>query len=260
MGKIAGLVSVIIPTYNRIVKLPATINSILNQTYPELEVIVISDGFDRKTREVIESFRDRRIKYYEVKHSGRPAVPRNLGIRHALGGYIAFCDDDDLWLPEKVRLQMETFNNDIDVGLVYTKVLLKKEDNQERIMPRKNKAGFIFKELFLSNNFIANSTVLIKRLAIDDVGFLDEDIRFKAAEDFDLWLRIARKYKVGFVNKPLVIHLESDDNISKGILSKIRKHYLVIRKHYKNKNANLCLFIRSFLLSSCKSLFAIRHG
>lgn len=219
---------------------------------------MVSDGSDPKTRQAVERFNDPRIKYYEIAHSGKPAVPRNFGIRKAEGEYIAFCDDDDIWMPEKLKFQIDKICQDNELGLVYTKCLLE-EDDKVVVVPRNGKEGFIFKELFLSPNFIANSTVLIKKEVINTVGMFDEDIRLKAAEDFDLWLRIAMRYKIGFIDRPLVIHREISDSLTKGTLVKLKIQPLVHWQFYRKKYVRFGLFIKKLLLIFYRSILIIIH-
>ena len=246
------MVSVVVPTYSRAGMVSKTISSILNQTYHDLEVIVVSDGYCDNTRKAVDEFGDKRLRYYEIRHSGRPAVPRNFGINKASGQYLAFCDDDDIWMSEKLGLQMEKIAKDSKIGLVYARCLAKGSVRDIIIPYQDGKEGFIFKELFLSYNFIPNSTVLIKREVIREVGNFEEDIRLKAAEDFDLWLRIAQRYKIGFVDKVLAVHKESEDSISKGTLKRLLRELLVSWKFCrKEEQFGSKLFVKK-LLSMCR--------
>ncbi len=253
------MVSAIIPTYNRANVITKAVQSILNQTYVGLEVIVVSDGFCDATKKVINGFADKRLSYYEIAHSARPAVPRNFGIKKARGEFIAFCDDDDQWLPDKLTLQIAEMSQDESLGLVYTKCLIK-EGAKERVIPNKDgRQGFIFKDLFLSACFIATSTVLIRKDVIKQVGAFDESIYLKAVEDYDLWLRIARLYKIGFVNKVLAIHTESKESLTRGIFMKIRRQHLVPCKFYRENYISLRLFIEKLLRIFCKSITMVLH-
>jgi len=253
------LVSIIIPTYKRARIVSETIQAVLNQTYSDWEAIVVSDGPSDDTRKVVEAFADSRIKYYEIAHNGRPAVPRNFGISKTQGQYLAFCDDDDTWLPEKLALQLAKFDEDRDIGLVYTKCLFKR-GKKERTVPYNCRGGFIFNELFLSFGFIASSTVLVKKEVINEVGIFDEDVRLKATEDFDLWLRIAHKHKVGCVDKPLLIYRsDSDNNISRGVLGALRRQYLISWRFYRKNYVGLGLFLKKSVSIFFKSIFELMY-
>jgi teichuronic acid biosynthesis glycosyltransferase TuaG len=97
------LVSVIVPTHRRLQYLKETAETIRAQSYTELEVLIVADGHDQDVANFVSSLQDPRIEYLACLHGGRPAIPRNLGIRHAKGKYIAFCDDDDLWRRDKTQ-------------------------------------------------------------------------------------------------------------------------------------------------------------
>lgn len=106
IGAQVSEVSIIIPTYNRASSLKRTLISIINQTYTDYEVIIVSNGSTDNTKDIVDQFQDERLKYIFQKGSGSPASPRNTGIKSSKGDYIAFCDDDDLWLPEKLEKQI----------------------------------------------------------------------------------------------------------------------------------------------------------
>ena len=106
-------VSVIVPTYNRAHLLKKTIESILSQTYTDLELIVVSNYSTDNTDDMVKSYKDDRIKYFKNQNNGIIAVNRNFGIRKSTGEYIAFCDDDDTWLPNKLERQVNFFNKHV---------------------------------------------------------------------------------------------------------------------------------------------------
>lgn len=118
----SNLVSVVIPTHNRADLLPRAINSVLKQTYTNIEVIIVSDGSTDNTRDVVDSFikNDDRVKFIEYTPSKGGNVARNKGIEASTGEYIAFLDDDDEWLLEKLKKQVEIIESDKEIGLVYT--------------------------------------------------------------------------------------------------------------------------------------------
>ena len=167
-------VSIIIPTYNRVDLLPRAINSVLNQTFQDFELIVVDDGSTDNTKQVVEEFqkKDKRIKYIWQENSGAPAKPRNTGIKNSQGEYIALLDHDDEWLPEKLEKQLEIFekNRQTNLGFVGCNALIVKEDKIQEYKTPKYKN--ILLEI-LERNFIWScSSVMIKKSVLDKVGFL----------------------------------------------------------------------------------------
>ncbi len=125
------LVSVIIPTCNRPDFLRKTLQSIIDQTYSHMEIIVVSNGINKNNEETAKEFNDSRIIYVDQENSGGPASPRNHGIRIAKGKYVAFCDDDDLWESTKVAEQIAVFANNPTIKLCYTDCSLVNENDQK---------------------------------------------------------------------------------------------------------------------------------
>jgi glycosyltransferase involved in cell wall biosynthesis len=198
-------VSVIVPTYNRAHMLTETIDSILAQTFQDFEIIVVDNESADDTEAVIKAYNDKRIRYFKNQNNGVVAVNRNYGITKAQGHYIAFCDDDDLWLPEKLEQQMREFEKDNQIGLVCTDVIVFGDDGEQRpkIKVRLKDSHFTFESL-LRGNAIINSSVLVKKQVIDDIGMMDTSPEIFTAEDYELWLRIARKYRIQYIDLPLV--------------------------------------------------------
>lgn len=198
-------VSVIVPTFNRAHFLTETIDSILSQTFKNFELIVVDNCSTDNTREVIHSYNDERLKYYTNPNNGIIAVNRNYGIRKSLGEYIAFCDDDDLWLPKKLERQLQEFEKDDQIGLVCSNLINFNENGKQWEQHRyQSGSSYITFEALFRNNTVLCSSVLLKRLVISDVGMMDESPELFRAEDYELWLRIARKYRIKYVHLPLV--------------------------------------------------------
>ena len=195
------LVSVIIPTYNKSQYLREAIKSVLNQTYKNIEVIVVDDGSTDNTKEIVESFNDSRIIYIFQENKG-PAIARNTGIKKAQGEYIAFLDSDDLWLKEKLEKQVDFMEKNSEIGLLGTgcyEVTDKGKIIGKKIFPIKNK--ILQKDLIKYNSFI-QSSVMIRKEVFDKVGLYDKS--FRESEDYELWLRIAENYKIANLAEPLV--------------------------------------------------------
>ena len=113
------LVSVVVATYNRADLISETLDSILNQTYKIFELIVVDDGSSDNTEEIVKRYSNGRINYIKTDNWGGPARPRNIGIKQSKGEYIAFCYDDDIWLPKKLEKQIKCLDNS-DNGMVFS--------------------------------------------------------------------------------------------------------------------------------------------
>jgi glycosyltransferase involved in cell wall biosynthesis len=204
------LVSVIIPAYNAADYIDQTLESALAQTYSHIEVLVIDDGSTDQTAEIVQQFvcRDQRVILLHQANAG-VAAARNLGIAHAQGEFIAPLDADDIWFPQKLEKQVDCLlDSDPQVGLVYTwSVLLDEAGSQLRFAQTAQLEGDVLIPLIFEN-FPGNaSSPLIRHSSLNVVG--DYDSRYKAlnaqgCEDWDLYLRIAERYKFRVVPEILV--------------------------------------------------------
>ena len=201
MNKFNTEVSVIIPTFNRAVFLAEAVKSVLEQTYTDFELIVVDDGSNDNTKEVLEPFAGR-IRYFYQPNRG-PSSARNLGICQAKGRYLSFLDSDDLWLPRKLEKQMAFIDSYPDCKICYTDEIWIRHGR--RVNPKKKHqkySGWIFQRM-LPLCIVSPSSVLIERAVFDKVGLFDESL--PACEDYDLWLRIGRYYPFYFISEPLII-------------------------------------------------------
>jgi len=210
------IVSVIIPTYNRTKLLERAVNSVLRQTYKELELIIVNDSSKDETEKVIKKYADDRIKYIcHQKNLGGPAA-RNAGIRAAKGEYVALLDDDDEWFPEKLEKQVKHFSEVSNkVGLVYSgfEVIDMNGNVIHKTYPKFK--GNLYMRL-LERSMIGGSSVpLIKRACFEKVGLFDKSL--KSCQDWDMWMRIAKYYEFDFVPE---------------ILTKIYSHFHQISSDY----------------------------
>ncbi len=212
------IVSVIIPTFNTEQYIAEAIESVLNQSYQDYEVIVVDDGSTDDTPSVLDAYLDR-IRYF-YKQNGGPASARNLGIRHAQGEYIAFLDADDLWFPHKLETQLKVFEDSPGIGLVHSSRIYFDDRNREpeRIRARAEQYNSedAFPYLFL-RNFIGNSTVIVRKTCFEEVGLFDESPEFLGTEDYDMWLRISYRYPIGYVSTPLSKYRVREGQLSKNI-------------------------------------------
>ena len=194
-------VSVIIPTYNRGWIIKEAIDSVLAQDFKDFELIVVDDGSTDNTLEIFNSF-PYDIKVLRQSNYGVSAA-RNRGIAEASGRFIAFLDSDDLWLSQKLSVQIEFFNQTPDALICQTEEVWIR--NGIRVNPKKRHkkpSGMIF-EPSLALCLVSPSAVMIRRSLFEKVGGFDETL--PACEDYDLWLRISCRYPVYLIETPLII-------------------------------------------------------
>lgn len=194
-------VSVIIPTYNRESTLGRAIDSVLNQTYRNFEVIVVDDGSTDNTSRVVEKYKNR-IRYYSKLHGGVSAA-RNLGLEKSEGTWVSFLDSDDYWLPKKLEKQMEYLQKNPDIMIAQTDEYWIRNGKLVNPMKKHKKySGWIFEQC-LPLCIVSPSAVLIHQKVFNDVGVFDES--FPVCEDYDLWLRVSLKYEIALIPEKLVV-------------------------------------------------------
>lgn len=234
-------VSIVIPTYNRKKKVLEAITSVFDQNIDNIEVIVVDDGSTDDTFSYLTSLA-LPIKILR-KENGGVSQARNAGIDVATGTYIALLDSDDLWLPGKLKEQLEYFDSHPDIKVVYTDQYLcidGKNLEQTRFQrnPPKNKMLF---PGFVDYTPIHTSTVMLKKEVLDRVGKFNEELTFH--EDSELWNRISNSYEFGYVTKPLGIYRwESNQRHMTNEVDEERKYRndrLYLELYIKNKNREL---------------------
>ncbi|WP_055445286.1 glycosyltransferase family 2 protein [Lacinutrix himadriensis] len=232
------LVTVIIPTFNRAGYVIDTLKSIAQQTYKHFECLIIDDGSTDKTKEVVLSFceKDSRFKYLT-----RPVdLPkganscRNFGVNNSKGIFIAFCDDDDFWVPEKLEIQLAVFYEKPDVFVV-TGDIEYVDKNGVKINRIKShyphNQGCVF-EKFLIKNRTSMVTPLLKKEVFEKVGIFNT--HFVIAEDWEFWRRVSYYYKFYSINKVLALVRLHGENISKSRSGKPFENYKLYRKLTKS--------------------------
>ena len=193
-------VSVVIPTYNRASTILRAVDSVLKQSHKNIDLIVVNDGSEDETQDILERKKGIRILSWEVRRGVSAA--RNEGVAASKGEWIAFLDSDDKWMPKKLEIQLDLAERE-EVPLVHGEEVWIR--NGRRVNPKKKHQKFggnIF-EKCLKLCLISPSAVLIKRDVFDDVGGFDES--FPVCEDYDLWLKITSLHRVGFVSDPVII-------------------------------------------------------
>ena len=233
-----GKISVIIPTHNRADILPRAIKSIQNQTRPVDEIIVVSDGSTDNTEEVVKALaeKDGRIRLiaYHPGHNGNYA--RNRGLEAATGEFIAFLDDDDEWLPRKTELQMELFEKEPDVGLVYSSQNCIYTDSGITYQTQPMYRGDLSKRIFIRGEMGTPSQVMVRKSVLDQTGPFD--LELGALQDYDLWIRCCLVTKVDFVAEPCINYYNSTStNQVSANTEKYIHARLYIREKYREEIA-----------------------
>ncbi len=239
-------VSTIVPTYNRASLLQDTLSSIKAQTFSDWELLIIddgsSDGTETLVREHIKA--DARIRYIKANHQG-VAAARNLGIKQAIGALVAFCDSDDLWLPEKLAYQVGYLQAHPEISLVYSDVMSvcgSVVEDPSYFVLRPPAEGKVFRAL-LERNFIANSSVVIRKACLESLGGFDASA--VPSEDYDLWLRCAQDFLVGYVPQVLATIRRHGGNLTNGINVSYEAHLKVLQRIYaKSSDHTLRVLIK----------------
>lgn len=224
-------VSIILPTFNRAQMVTETIDSILNQTFKDFELIVIDNLSKDDTKQVIKKYPDKRIRLFQHDNGGVVAVNRNYGIEKARGEYIAFCDDDDLWLPDKLDKQILEFEKDSLLGMACSNAMLFNETGDTGVFFDKDLSqdNFTFQSL-LRRSSIVCSSVMLKKSVLNDVGLMDTSPDIFSAEDYELCLRIARKYPVRYIKEPLLRYRVHPGGYKKSSAAAMKRNRAVYRK------------------------------
>lgn len=224
-------VNAIVASYNGEKTLTSAISSILSQTYSDLDLLLVDDGSTDSTANLLKNYKDPRIKHFQLENSGSPAKPRNFGIARAGGDFIAFCDQDDLWHPEKLEKQLEAYDSSSEkenIGIIISSADLIDESGRHIGLNDVGFTGYMDPETayrnLLSGNFITACSAMVPKAVIDEVGPLDESLR--GVDDYDLWLRICKKYGILAIREPLCSWRQSTGSLS----ADKAKQYLEVEK------------------------------
>jgi len=204
-------ISVVIPTYNRYRLTKRAILSVLNQTCKNYEIIVVDDGSSDETAKLKDEFD---IRYIYQENRGVSSA-RNQGIKAAKGEWIAFLDSDDEWMSDKLQKQIEFFKKNPSIKFCHTGETWIREGKEVKYPKRlKKPSGWCFYDN-LQTCKIAPSSVILHKNILNDVGLFDESKN--VCEDYDMWLRVSKKYEIGLINKKLISKYAGYDQLSKTI-------------------------------------------
>lgn len=228
------LISIVIPTYNHASFLGKCLDSVLKQTYQKWEAIIINNYSQDNTVEVIKSRCDSRIRVINFENNGIIAASRNEGMRRSHGEFIAFLDSDDLWFPEKLKKCLARLKAGADLvshGMRYIKGVKRWKD----VMCGPAKMAD-YSKLFYNGNCIIVSATMVRKSCLEHVSGFDENPAMVSAEDYDLWLRLAKeKTRLSFIPEILGEYNCHDNSISKQTIKHLRASLIVVNKHFSHK-------------------------
>lgn len=233
------VVSVIIPVFNREKLVVKAIESVIAQTYPDWEILIIDDASTDNTAQVIRDLKNDKISYYKLDKNSGQCVARNYGIKRAKGTYVAFLDSDDIWLPEKLKKQVECFEKGSDklgcvYGYAYQKDVIKDETTLD-------KTGYLRGDIY--HDFLEGfcpptpSIFMVKKEALEKVNSFDE--KLITFVDLDLWTRVSEFYHFDFIEEPLIIKYEQiGDQYVNNFVKRYNGLKLFIKK-WEEKNTRI---------------------
>jgi glycosyltransferase involved in cell wall biosynthesis len=250
---IKKLISIIIPAYNAEEYLAETVESVLNQTNSDLELIVVIDGATDNTENIAHTYEsDNRVKVISKINSG-VSDTRNVGFSASKGEYIAFLDADDVWLPERLAKMKLAFDENKKIGLVHTDMAIIDEKSIKNGNVLTGKEGDLLDSLLLwdGTNIPGPSSVLVKREVIEKVGGFDT--RLSTAADQEFFFRVASKYKIGRIAEPLGLYRVHNQNMHQNIALMEKDHvmaYRIAKEHnlFKSQSFRRKCFAKLYLI------------
>jgi len=242
-------VTVIVTTYNRKNMLGETIDSILKQSYGDFELIIVDNFSNYDFLSYIESFNDDRIKPYQNKNNGIIAKNRNLGIKKSRGNYIAFCDDDDIWLPDKLNIQIDSISNaEPQVDICFTNFNYINDGNYAgEHKYKKWYKNLTFNKFILSNGCVALSSSIINRRVFEKVKEFSEDKNLISVEDYDYFARILKYFNGMYLETILLSYRLHSGSIQKANKNNIQKNIKVLNSIKNQVGINSLIYLIKLL-------------
>jgi glycosyltransferase involved in cell wall biosynthesis len=238
-------ISIVIPVYNGEKTIQETINSVLAQTFADLEIIVINDGSIDRTVEVVQQMTDPRVSLYTYANGG-PATSRNRGIIKSQGEYLSFIDGDDLWTPNKLEIQYQALQDHPQAALAYSGTdWIDEQGNFLRHASAPGPSGNIYAYALLYNLFGSGSNFLVRREALFAVQSSEEDYHSffdeftKPSEDWDMCIRLAKKYEFIAVPQVQILYRRSLNSLSSQLVQQERGTIRALKKAFSQAPSDL---------------------
>jgi glycosyltransferase involved in cell wall biosynthesis len=250
-------ISVVIPAYNSEKTIKATIESVFNQSFSDFELIVINDGSQDSTLEVISQINDPRIRVFSYENAGGN-VSRNRGLKHSVGEFVSFLDADDLWTTDKLQAQLQALKDNLDAKVAYSWTDYINADGEIFISGTHTTANGDVYEKLLVHNFLENgSNPLIYREVLLELDGFDESL--EASQDWDMWLRLAARYSFVAVPKVQILYRVSSNSVSSNLRRQEKCCLEVFQRAYQarpvsNKNIRNLSLTNLYKYLTCKAL------
>lgn len=231
------LVSVVIATYNMGKYIDQAVESVLNQSWENLEVVIVDDGSTDDTQEVMQRFKDNaKVIYIKTENQGQPRA-KNCGIKNSKGEFIAFCDADDFWEKNKLEVQMPLFSNP-KIGVVYSDVSNINQNNERFIRPA-NETRYSGKvvDKMLMENFVPFGTSVIRRACVEKNGMFDE--QFRMGIDWDLWLRYSLDWEFAYTPERTYVYRIWEGQMSNNYRGRYIHAHLILNKFIERHGSQI---------------------
>jgi glycosyltransferase involved in cell wall biosynthesis len=223
-------VTVVIPAYNAMTYLSKTLDSVLQQTCTDFEVLIVNDGSTDEIAAWFMTVKDDRVRLISQANQGLPGA-RNTGIMEAKGAYIAFLDADDLWAPTKLEKQVQCLDAKPEVGLVYAwTLLIDRHGNSTGTVTAAQVEGNVWEKLLLGDVVGSGSNAMVRRSCFDRVGLFDPELT--SIEDCDMWVRIAADYPFALIKEVLVYYRQHPASMSRDYDKMAHNSRLKIEKKF----------------------------
>ena len=244
--------SVVLITYNRADLLPRCINSVISQTFTDWELIVVDNYSEDGTKDLIENYiaKDNRIKFLQIHNNNVLSVSRNAGIKIAKGKYICILDSDDWYTNDKLRAVYDVCQKK-EYDVIYNKYQFVSQKGQGRICGEPLTWDDKFYELLMEGSSVCNTTVVVKKEAVVNAGYLSEDPKLRAVEDVDLWLRIAKQGRdFHFIDKCLGFYWVGDNmSYSEKQITQVNNLYDKYIPEIESSKLKACLTCRDYTIA-----------
>ncbi len=226
-------VSIVIPTYNQADFLGAALASVIAQTETDWEAIVVNNFSDDNSIAIIEQISDPRISRIDFRNNGVIAASRNRGIERARADWVAFLDSDDLWFPEKLKDCLAAAGGDANIDVVSHREVIVKDGVTLGLTPQASAKAVRYQALLYTGNCLSPTAIMVRRQRLEAVSGFSEEPELATAEDYDLWLRLARDGMTGrFLKYPLSQFTLHAASASASIEKHLAANLAVLERHF----------------------------